>query len=372
MINVHRLYSDFGQSIWLDYFDRNLLELGGLESLILDGVRGAISNPRSLLKAIAESNDYDETIRDFLQTDQTIDDETLYQWLLIKDARNAADVLRPVYDSSGGGDGFVNVDMPAYLAYNAEESIESARHLWRRVNRSNAMIKVPATKQGIVAIEALIAEGINVNATHLFSLETYKAVTQAYLRGLASNPSPENVRSVASFYLSELDAKVDNALEELDIAEVQIIKGKTAIAGARMAYQFFRQTESSQAFKTQLNRGAKMQRLLWAGTSPTNQEYSEKMYVEQLIGGDTVVALALDTLDAFIFSGNLHYSLESDVEAAQRVPYVLESLEIDLPVIAIQLEEECIQSMAAHQRQILAALSKKRHEVTEEFASMHS
>ena len=275
MTNAHILYSEFGQSIWLNYFDRNLLVNGGFDGLILDGIRGANNNAEIFFNVFTSSNGYDETIRDFVEDDASIDGETLYQWLITKDTRVAADKLRAVYDSSKGDDGFVSVDIPAHVAYDTDKTLQTARHMWQRINRDNVMIKVPATKQGIAAITPLIAEGININVSCVYSLETYKAVVKAYLRGLGLNPDPSAVRSVASFGLSSFDAVVNDSLEEIGIAEVNVLKGKAAIAGARMAYQHYKQQLASDDFESQHRRGAKMQKLLWSDTRAHDPEYPE-------------------------------------------------------------------------------------------------
>jgi len=368
MTNAHRLYSEFSQSVWLDYFDPNLLENGGLDALTLDGVRGAINSPALFPDAISNSKAYDDSIVDLIQSDATIDNETVYQWLVINYASTAADILRPVYESSGGNDGFVNVELPTYLAHDTQATIDEARHLWKRIKRNNLMIKIPSTVQGIEALETLIAEDINVNMTHLFLLDDYKSVVQSYLRGVARNPHPLHVRSVASYFLGPLDKVIDQALEELGITEVQIVKGKAAVSGAKIAYQYYQEVLHSDEFKSLQQRGAGMQRLLWADISPTNAQYNETYYVEQLIGPQTVCAMSPDTFDAFILRGNLLYTLDSDIESAQRIPQILRSLEIDLPTIGVQLQEEGVQRIADAHRMIYAALDKKRLQLAKEYA----
>lgn len=368
MTNAHRLYSEFKQSVWLDYFDPNLLNNGGLDALMLDGVRGAINNPMVFRDTISDGSTYDETIVDLVQSDATIDNETLYQWIITNYAIAAADILKPVYESSGGNDGFVNVELSAHLAYDTQATIEAARHLWKRIKRKNLMIKVPATKQGIDALETLIAEGINVDMTQLYFLEDYKNVARSYLRGLARNPDPLQVRSVASYYLDSLDKVIDSELEQLGISEVQVIKGKAAVSGARIAYEYYQQLLQSDEFKTQQQRGACMQRLLWADTSPSNAQYEETYYVEQLIGSDTISAMKPDTFDAFILNGDLLHTLDNDIEAAKRIPQVLESLEIDLPTVTAQLQEQGVEQLSDAHRLIFAALDKKRLRLAKEYA----
>ena len=211
-----------GQSMWLDYIDRNLLDNGGLKRLVETGIRGVTSNPTIFHKAITGSQDYDETIIDLLQADHELDTVGLYKWLTIEDIQMAADILRSIYDSSKGVDGYVSLEVSPHLAHDTNSTLESARHLWKEVNRPNLMIKVPGTLEGLPAIEVLIAEGININVTLLFSVSRYEAVIQSYLRGLALNPNPGKVASVASFFVSRVDVKVDRALEQIGTPEALI------------------------------------------------------------------------------------------------------------------------------------------------------
>jgi transaldolase len=373
MSNAHELFSKFGQSIWLEGFDLNLLDNGGLEILVLDGVRGVSSNPDMYLKTITDTIIYDNAIEDFCQVDNTVDGNTLYQWLMTRDARQAADILNPVYSGCDGQDGFVNVELPAQVAYEVCDTIDAARHLWKRIDRKNLMIKIPATQQGVLAFETLIAENINVNMTHMFSLDDYKSVLQAYLRGLAQNPDPGKVCSVASYCVGVLDAEVNHQLDELGIAEVQILKNKAAVSSAKMAYQYFNQISKSSEFRALQNRGAHRQRLLWASDSHRTAEPDDKKayYLQQLIGTDTVAALTPEAVDEFLLSGQLLHSLTSDMESALRIPQVLDSLEINLTAIAPQLREKCVRQLEDTHREIIKALEKKRSMHTKEYATTH-
>lgn len=204
--SILSLYSDFGQSLWLDGIDRDLLTNGSLERLVAEGIRGATTNPTRFERAAIGTESYDDMIRDLLQADHGIDGATIYRWLVLQDAQIAADILRPVYDSSDGSDGYVSVPVSPQLAHNIYETIEAARHLWRQIDRPNLMIEVPATTKGLAAIERLVSEGINVNATLLFSLSRYREVAQAYLRGIASDSQPARVSSVASFSVGRIDS----------------------------------------------------------------------------------------------------------------------------------------------------------------------
>jgi transaldolase len=370
MNNAHELFSKFGQSIWLDCFDRNLLDSGGLGIPILDGVRGVISNPAAYAKAIADTNIYDSAILDFVQADTAIDGETLYLWLMTKDARMAADMLRPVFDSSGGQGGFVCVDLPARVAYDTKGTIDAARHWWQRIDRRNLMIKLPATKQGLLALETLVAENINVNITDVYCVDDYKSVVQGYLRALAMNPAPESVRSVASFGVDRLDAKVNRALDALDIGEVQFLKNKAAVSTARIAYQYYKQIVDTEEFYAQQKRGAHMQRLLWVIDTGdiTGRDSAGLIYLEQLIGADTIALLKPDTFDKFLLSGRLLHSLDGDTESAQRIVQAVDSLEISLPAIAPQLREQSVRNLGDAQHAIFNALEDKIVQVTKEYA----
>lgn len=369
MTNILTLYSKYGQSIWLDYIDRNLLLNGGLRALVAEGVRGVTSNPTIFHQAIAEGADYDDAIRDLIQADHEIDDENLYHWLTVQDVQMAADILEPVYVSSDGKDGFVSLEVSPHLAYATAETIEAARHLWRAVDRPNLMIKVPGTEPGLAAIEQLIAEGINVNVTLLFSFERYKAVTEAYLRGLSRNPDPRKVASVASFFISRVDSKVDSALNKIATSEGDELKGKIAVANAKLVYQYFKAMIASAPFETERSRGARPQRPLWASTSTKDPQYRDVFYVEQLIGAETVNTVPPPTLDAFQSHGELRATLESDVGAAQHELDELQALGVDLAQITQELEQEGVKKFADSYDQLLAALKEKRFTVAQRYAS---
>jgi transaldolase len=354
--------------MWLDYIDRNLLVHGGLRELVGVGLRGVTSNPTIFHKAITDSTDYDETIKDLLQADHEMDDATLYEWLTIQDVQMAADILEPVYVSSEGKDGFVSLEVSPRIAFDTDATIEAAHHLWQAVDRPNLMIKVPATVPGLPAIEHLIAAGINVNATLLFSVDRYKAVAEAYLRGVSQNPQPEKVASVASFFVSRVDSKVDSALEKIGTPEAEKLKGGIAIANARLAYQRFKEIVASEEFKIQQQRGAQPQRPLWASTSTKNPAYSDVLYIEQLIGLDTVNTVPPETLDAFQAHGELMATLESDIHSAQRKLDTLAAQGIDLAQITLELEQEGVQKFADSYDQLLTALEDKHVEVTRQYA----
>ena len=368
--NILTLYSEYGQSVWLDYLDRGLLIKGGLGALRDAGVRGVTSNPTIFHQAISSSNDYDDTIRDLLQADHLINEERLYEWLIIQDVQMAADVMRPVYRSSYGRDGFVSLEVSPHLAYDSDATIESARHLWRTVNRPNLLIKVPGTVPGLLAIERLISEGINVNITLLFSVARYQAVIEAYLRGLQHNPNPARVASVASFFVSRIDTKVDAALAKIGSRKAKSLKGKIAIANAKMAYQTFKTALNSDLVKEQQQlRGVHMQRPLWASTSTKDPSYRDVLYIEQLIGAQTVNTMPAETLDAFQAHGELRATLEENLDEAKHQLAELDQLGISLAQITQDLEQEGVAKFAHSYDALLTMLRDKRFELAKEYAT---
>lgn len=367
MSNVLQL-SHYGQSAWLDYIDRNLLVNGGLEELMAAGIRGVTSNPTIFCRAITLSEDYDETIRDLIQGAPNIDAATLYEWLVIEDAQMAADLLYPVYESSRGIDGYMSIELSPHLAYDTASTIKAAQHLWKKVNRPNVLIKIPATLQGLPAIERLIAEGINVNATLLFSVLRYEQVADAYLQGLDMNTDPASLMSVASFFIGRIDRKVDAELKKIGTPEALRLKGKIAIATAKMAYRTFKRIFLANSFSEYRKRGARVQRLLWGSMSPQDPAYSQAMYVNALIGPNTISTLPTETLDAFQAYGELRAMLEDEVDEALREIESLSGLGIDLGQIAQSLEEEEVAGFTASYEKLLMALNEKRYAVTKDFA----
>lgn len=361
MSKVRELYSDYGQSVWLDYIDRDLLVNGGLRGFIEQGVRGVTSNPTIFCKAMADGTDYDGTISELLEVDPDMDEEALYQCLTVQDARMAADMLENVYLESGGEDGYVSLEVSPMIAFDTQATIEAARQLWQSVDRPNLMVKVPATVPGLAAIEQLIAEGVNVNVTLLFSLDRYKAVMEAFINGLIKNPDPDGVASVASFFISRVDAKVDSALHHIGTTEAKILSGTIAIANARLAYHHFRETIHSEQYQLQLQCcNARLQRLLWASTGVKTGEYSDVLYVEKLVGPNTVNTMTPQTLAAFEDHGNVDEALVGHANAAQRQLDALASLGISLEQIADELEREGVQQFADSHDRALAVLKEKR------------
>lgn len=367
MASLHDL-SKLGQSVWLDYIDRNLVSDGGLQRLVDSGVTGVTTNPTIFHKAISGSTDYDEAIRELLQGDHQIAAADICEALMVADVQMAADILRPVYDRTDGADGYVSLEVPPDLAYSIERTIAAARHLWAVTARPNVMIKVPGTAEGVKAFERLTAEGLNINVTLLFSVDRYEQVVHAWARGLARNDNPQRIASVASFFVSRVDTKVDKRLESLDGAEGQRLKGRAAVANAKLAYQRFRRLLADPEIAAQLARGARPQRPLWASTSTKNPGYSDVLYVESLIGNDTVNTLPPQTLDAFVYHGEARHTLEADVDLAQRDLEALDALGIDLHVVTRELESEGVNAFRESWDQLLDSLKQKCFAVAKAYA----
>jgi len=362
-MNPLRELQNYGQSLWLDYIRRSLITGGELTRLVEeDGLRGLTSNPTIFEKAIAGSTDYDKALHLLLAEDPHADARTLYEALAIEDIRMAADILRSVYDETDGADGFVSLEVSPHLARDTAGTVAEARRLWQVVDRPNLMIKVPATPEGIPAVEALIAEGINVNVTLMFSLAHYEAVAHAYLRGVERCPDPSKVASVASFFVSRVDTAVDRALETIGTREALALRGTIAIAKAKRVYRRFREIFSSEPFKALRQRGARVQRPLWASTGTKNPAYPDVLYVEELIGPDTVNTLPPATLSAFRDHGRVRgATVQEGLAEAETALTALEELGIDLDAITEQLQAEGVAAFARSFDQLLAALEEKRH-----------
>lgn len=368
MSNMILLYEQ-GQSMWLDYIDRELIESGALHQLIGAGLRGMTTNPTIFQKTISNSGAYDDMIRDLVQADHEIDSTRLYEWIVIDDVKRVADILKPVYVSSQGVDGYVSVEVSPHLAYDTEATIKSVRHIWKAIDRPNIMVKVPGTKEGLPAIERLITEGININITLLFSVARYQEVADAYLRAVAMNMNPQAVASVASFFVSRIDTKVDAALDEIGTTEARRLKGKAAIANAKIAYDCFKRLFNSDTFWTQRNRGARLQRLLWGSTSTKNPAYPDVMYVNELIGPNTVNTVPLTTLDAFQVHGEVKPTLEAEVDQARLVLEDLDRVGVRFGAITDQLEKEGVQKFAESYDTLMAVLKEKMALVAQDYAT---
>ncbi|PZA09065.1 transaldolase [Rhodopseudomonas palustris] len=364
-----------GQAIWLDFLARGFIAKGDLKKLIeTDGVKGVTSNPSIFEKAIGASDEYDGAIGEALkQGDHSVGE--LYETVAVEDIQHAADVLRPVYDKLKRRDGFVSLEVSPYLALDTKGTLAEAERLWSQVSRENLMIKVPATREGLPAIKQLISKGISVNVTLLFSQKVYNQVAEAYLSGLealiASGGDPAHVASVASFFISRIDTAVDAALDDKignisDPAEkerLEDLKGKVAIANAKLAYQDYKRLFSGDRWAKLEACGAKPQRLLWASTGTKNKAYSDVLYIEELIGPDTVNTVPPATLDAFRDHGKPRDSLEKDIDEAQAVLKGLDSSGISLDAITDRLVTEGVQLFADAFDKLLGAVAFKRETV---------
>jgi transaldolase len=364
MTKLHEL-AELGQAIWLDYISRSLIAAGELQELVDQGLRGVTSNPSIFEKAIAGSADYDEDLNRLVRDGRSVAE--IYENLAMTDIRSAADVLRPVYEKSGGADGYVSLEVNPALAHDTEATIAEARRLFASLKRPNVMIKVPATPAGIPAIETLIGEGVNVNVTLIFSLEQYEAVATAYIAGLEklalSGGGLGKVASVASFFISRVDTAVDKALEEVGNAEIQ---GKIAIDNAKIAYGRFREIFGSERWKKLATGSARVQRPLWASTSSKNPAYPDTLYVDNLIGPDTVNTLPPATLDDFLDHGTVATTLETDADEARRRMAELAELGIDLDAITNKVLDEGVASFATSFEGLIASIAEKRQELLDE------
>jgi len=351
-----------GQSIWLDYIRRDLIRNGDLKQLIEnDGLRGVTSNPTIFEKAIDDSTQYDEALAVLFARNPNIEEREIYDALSIEDVRDAADALRPAYQESGGLDGFVSIEPPPQLTRDTQASIDEGQRLWRIVNRPNLMIKIVATKEGVQAVEELIAAGVNVNITLMFSLSHYEAVARAYIRGLQHCKEPEKIASVASFFVSRVDTEVDRALEALGSPDALALRGKIAVANTKKVYERFKEIFYGDDFSVLKRRGARVQRPLWASTSTKNPQYRDVLYVEELIGPDTVNTLPLPTLTAFRDHGRVRGdTVQENLSVSEDQLRTLSNLGINLNAITEKLQADGVASFASAYDRVLAALEKKR------------
>lgn len=353
-----------GQSIWLDYIRRDMLENGELSALVAEGVRGVTSNPSIFEAAIADTELYDDEIRRMVAGEEADDASSIYEALAIADITQACDVLRPVYEASDGADGFVSFEVSPLLAHDTVATVDEARRLWAAVDRPNLMIKVPATPEGVPAIDELIADGINVNVTLIFSLDAYRQVVDAYISGLERCERPARVASVASFFVSRVDSEVDKRLEAIGTDEALGLRGRIAIANSRLAYQIYEEKFSSDRWEPLAKLGAKPQRLLWASTSTKNPDYNDVMYVEELIGDNTVNTVPPNTLEAFRDHGKVSGSaIASEVDQAVADMALLATLGIDIDDVTDVLIAEGVEKFADAFEQLLQAIESKRASV---------
>jgi transaldolase/transaldolase/glucose-6-phosphate isomerase len=351
---------DFGQSIWLDFIDRDILKSGRLQKLIDDdGVRGVTSNPAIFEKAISSSSDYDEDIIRIAK--ETQDYEDVFYQVAIKDIQTAADLFKPLYeDEVEGADGYVSLEVSPRLALDTQGTIDQALDLWKKVDRYNVMIKIPGTEAGLPAIRRAISEGININVTLLFGLERYRAVTEAYISGLEDRlekgSSINEIASVASFFLSRIDVMVDPILDEKGIGH---LKGQVAIASAKKAYEIYEEVFNTERWKKLEAKGARPQRLLWASTSSKNPAFKATKYVDALIGPNTVDTVPMETLEAYRTEGEPEDRLTQDLDEATYVLDQLEEKGIDLKEISQKLEDEGVEKFIAPYEKLLKAIEEQ-------------
>src|ERR1700676_181307 len=371
-MNPVKALENHGQAVWLDFLARGFVARGDLQKLIdTDGVKGVTSNPSIFDKAIGSADEYDGPIGGALKKgDRPVAE--LFEQLAVEDIQHAADVLRPVYDRLKGQDGFVSLEVSPYLAMDTEGTIAEAERLWNDVRRKNLMVKVPATPEGLPAIERLIGEGISINITLLFSRDVYVQVAKAYLAGLekhvAGGGDPSHVASVASFFVSRIDSAVDKALDEKiarandpgEKERLSALKGKVAIANAKLAYQEYQRLFSGARWDKLKAKGAKPQRLLWASTGTKNKDYSDVLYVEELIGPNTINTMPPATLEAFRDHGQPRDSLEENIEDARRVLAELEQSGISLEAITADLVKDGVKQFADAADKLYGAVAHKR------------
>jgi transaldolase / glucose-6-phosphate isomerase len=351
-----------GQSPWLDYIRRSLLTGGELKRMVeVDGVTGATTNPTIFEKAIAGSHDYDDALKAMIAAEPQLAPAQLFERLAVEDVRSAADIFRPVWDRTHGADGFVSLEVAPTLAHDTQGTISEARRLWSEVGRPNIMIKVPGTKEGLPAIEQLLSEGINVNITLLFSLAQYEAVAQAYLRAVAKVRDPPKLASVASVFVSRIDSAVDRALDGSGAPDAPSLRGMVAIANSRVIYARFQELFHGPSFATGSARGARPQRVLWASTSTKDPKYRDTMYVEELIGPESVDTIPPATLTAFEDHGKIPGDTVTEgVADARQTLDRLAKIGIDLGKITEDLQTEGVALFAASYDSLLRALETKK------------
>ncbi|MBV1691981.1 transaldolase [Novosphingobium sp. G106] len=359
-----------GQSVWLDFLDRSFLVRGELTKLISqDGVAGVTSNPSIFEKAMGHGDAYDHDIASLLQRGEP-DVGAIYEHLAVTDIRAAADALRPVYDRVNGADGFVSIEVSPDFANSTDDSIAEARRLWTEIDRPNLMIKIPGTKAGVAAVRLLTDAGLNINITLLFAIDMYKAVADAFLTGLEARvdrgADVSRVASVASFFVSRIDSRIDAAIDarvkagDAETAALKALRSKVAIANAKLAYQHYLQLTASDRWLKLAAKGARPQRLLWASTSTKDASLPDVLYVDALIGPNTINTIPPKTMDAFRDHGTLAATLVEDVDGARRVLESADRLGLDLARITSKLVVDGIRQFSEANDALLRAIAEKR------------
>ena len=360
---LHQL-SALGQSVWIDFLSRRLIKEGELERLMRDdAVVGVTSNPTIFQKAISEGDAYDEQLREVLAEED--DPKEVFLKLAVKDVQDACDLLRSVWDGGHGQDGYVSIEVDPNLAYDTDGTIDEAVRLHELVDRPNCFVKIPATKDGLPAIEEMIARGRNINVTLIFSLQRYAEVVEAYLRGLErlveSGGDPSKVASVASFFVSRVDTEADRRLDEIGAPDD--LKGKLAVANAKLAYQRYKELFSGPRWDVLAENGGRSQRCLWASTSTKNPAYSDVLYVDELIGPETVNTMPEETIVAFQDHGEVALTLEQDLDGARRVFERIAEAGVDYDDVVTTLEQEGVQKFSDSFAELLDGVRAKRGEL---------
>jgi transaldolase len=363
MTRLERLFREQGQSPWLDNLKRGYLSSGELTRFVDEGIRGITSNPTIFQKAIAGQAEYDDQFRNLIDGKESVDDA--YWELVISDVRAALGLLRPVHDESNGGDGFVSIEVAPGLAQDTEGTIASARELHERIDEPNLLVKIPGTKEGLPAIRQMIAEGRSINVTLIFSLQRYDEVIEAYLSGLEDCEGDlGRVHSVASFFVSRVDTEVDRRLQKIGTDEALEMRGKAAIAQAKLAYALFCSRFRGPRWDALADQGARVQRPLWASTSTKNPAYSDTMYIDNLIGPDTINTMPDATIDAFERRGTIACTINRNIDQAHKVMDDLARVGVDMADVSRTLEEEGVASFAKSFDELMTTLADKAAELT--------
>ncbi len=362
MTRLHDLYDQQGQSPWIDNLTRTSLRSGHLAGLVGDGIRGVTSNPTIFQKAIAGSDDYDEQFQSLLRS-RSVDEA--YWEMVFDDIAEALAVLRPVHESSAGGDGFVSLELAPSLAHDTAASVEAARRFHDRLAEPNLLVKIPGTVEGVAATQTMIAEGRSINVTLIFSLPRYAEVIEAYLAGLeARSGDLSDIASVASFFVSRVDTEVDRRLDAIGSPEALALRGKAAVAQAKLAYSLFTERFSGPRWEALAARGARVQRPLWASTSTKNPAYPELLYVDSLIGPDTVNTMPDATVAAFLDHGTVACTVDAGVDEAGATLARIEDLGIPMRDVAETLEQEGVASFVKSFDELIQSLQDKASDLT--------
>lgn len=370
---LRRLFDEQGQSPWLDFIRRNMLNDGGLQAYVDRGIRGVTANPTIFAQAIGAGDDYDDQIAQLVS--EGVEPREMFERIAIQDIQRACDILMPVFDASGGGDGFVSIEVSPEHAFDTQATIDEARRWWSAIDRRNLLVKIPATEEGLPAIEECLATGVNINITLIFALSFYERVMEAYVRALerraADGADLQHVNSVASFFVSRVDTAVDKLIEERvaasqDAAEQEKLRGllgQAANANAKVAYHLFTEKFGDDRFAALKARGARVQRPLWASTGTKNKAYSDVLYVDNLIGPDTVNTLPRQTIDAFDDHGVLRRTIDEDLDEARRILDQLSAAGISLDEVTAKLQRDGVEAFSKSFVEIGEITARKAAEI---------